>query len=198
MVSIQGSHAPYDPVSLPGPDRYQGVGGDGFGGTAEIGGFLTRRVSLGVEVSIPNRFTAVQDTGGFFGRRIESRHRDLAFSALFGWHVNRGGAAQIVVVSGPAVVREDTLQRSAYGDYSGTIFTSFGEESELGRWTVGMAAGIDIPLRVTQRVDLVPHLRAYWVQRASVTVTSRNEYNSFALGLGEFVWRPGVGVRVHF
>src|SRR5438094_2717422 len=70
VLSIQGpSHRPGLSPSLP----RSGVDGSSFGGVGEIGWLIAPAVCVGVEVSVPARFTSVQETNYFRSFRMENR-----------------------------------------------------------------------------------------------------------------------------
>ncbi len=147
-VSTQGSERPGSSPSFP----TSGVGGTAAGLVVDAGGFLATRVSVAFEASIPARFESIQETDYFLVFRTASKHRDLVLSGLFHVHGGHGGRVGYAIVGGPAVVREDTLQRTAHksGPALGITgdFGPFGPETSVTRWTVGVTAGADAAVRL--------------------------------------------------
>jgi hypothetical protein len=78
MLSTQSSHRQGSAPSLP----TGGAGGTAIGVAIEGGGLLTSRIGLGIEISLPSRFTALQETDYLRVFQQESRHRDLALSGV--------------------------------------------------------------------------------------------------------------------
>jgi hypothetical protein len=187
MLSTQGAETPPEGSGSPKP----GVSGTAMGVSGEFGTFLSRTLSLALEVSVPARFESLQETG-IPTSRIDNQHRDLFFSGLFHVYLTSTGPIRIALVGGPSVIREDTLQRTAYAPFDSANFGPYGTEAPLTRWTVGLTGGADIGVQVSRRVQIVPQIRLHWVDRASVG----NENASLALG--SFVVRPAVGIRVGF
>jgi hypothetical protein len=191
MVTTQGSGTPYQGSSAPKP----GVGGTAFGVSGEFGTFLTRTLSLAFEVSVPARFESLQGTG-IPTSQIDNQHRDLVFSGLFHIYLTSTGPIHIALVGGPGVIREDTLQRTAYAPFGSANFGPYGPETPLTRWTVGVTVGADVGVQVSRHVQVVPQVRLHWVDRASIG--SGDSGASAALSLGSLVIRPAIGARVSF
>ena len=193
IVSTQTSERPGSSPSFP----TSGVGGTALGLAVEAGGFLSRRVSIAFEASIPARIESIQETDYFLVFRTESRHRDLILSGLFHAHLGADKRVRISLVGGPSVVRESTLQRTAYQSRVPPDITApfgpYGLETSFARWTVGLTGGADIDVPVAAHVSLVPQLRFHWIQRAEA-----GEGDSGFLGLSPRVWRPALGVRASF
>ena len=192
-ASTQGSERPGSSPSFP----TSGVGGTAAGLVVDAGGYLATRLSVGFEASIPARFESIQETDYFLVFRTASQHRDVVLSGLFHVHASHGGRVGFAIVGGPAVVREDTLQRTAYksGPPLGVTgdFGPFGPETSVARWTVGVTAGGDVAVRLGTHVSVVPQLRCHWIERAEA-----GEGDSGVLGLSSWVWRPAVDLRATF
>jgi hypothetical protein len=196
VFSSQGSTRPG-----PGPSNPQtGVGGTALGVSGAIGTLLTPRVSLAFEFSVPARFESMQEIDYMsFIARFDNHHRDWILSGLFhfDWPTTRSVHVELVV--GPSVVREDTLQSTANGLTSGPpayAFTGaygpFGPETSVARWSVGISGGVDVGVRLSPRVELVPQFRLHWIERATYGDSDQ------VLGLSSVVVRPALGVRVRF
>ena len=193
MATFQDSHRQGSSPSLP----TSGAGGSAIGVTVEAGGFLTPRVALGVEMSLPARFTATQQTDYLRVFQQQSRHRDAAISGVVRRIVGSGDGVRVGIVGGGGVVQEDTLQRRR--DQLGPlptfppVFGPYSEEYAFTRWTVAALAGADVEFAVTRHVAVVPQIRAHFVRRS----TSTSEQGWF-LGLNSFMLRPAVGIRATF
>jgi hypothetical protein len=201
MWSMQGATTASAP-DIPSP----GVGGMALGVAGEFGRFLKPKVndwtlSLAFEFSIPARFDAVQSmdyTVICSACLTDNQHRDLVFSGLFHVHLPPTGPIRVGVVAGPSIIQEDTLQRTAYSlAPRGTVFGPFGPETQLTRWTVGLTIGADIGIQVSRQIQIVPQIRLHWVNRTD-DLESSASYTSALLGLGSWLIRPAVGVRVGF
>jgi hypothetical protein len=192
MATFQEGHRQGIAPSLP----TTGAGGSAIGVTVEAGGFLTPRVALGVEVSVPDRFTSTQQTDYVRVFQHESRHRDAAISGLVRGIVG-SGRVRLGIVGGGGLVQESTLQRRR--DQLGPIptfppvFGPYSEEYAFTRWTVAALAGADVEVGITRHVAVVPQVRAHFVRR-----TNNPSDQGWALGLNSFVLRPAVGVRATF
>jgi hypothetical protein len=194
LWSTQNSQDPQQDPAFPRTT----VGGSAPGAALEVGGSLTQWVSLTAEVSLPLRFESLQETDYSFSFRTENRHRDIIFSGVFHLHLPSLGPARIAFVVGPAVIREDTLQRTAYqsGIPPSTQWGAYGPETSVSRWTVGLTTGADVAFDLNAHVQLVPQLRIHFVQR--VSEFNASEQDSFRLGLGNTILRPAIGVRIRF
>jgi hypothetical protein len=195
LWSTQGSQDPRQDPAFPRTT----VGGSALGGAVEVGGLLTNWLSLSAEVSLPLRFHSVQETDYSFSIRTENQHRDIIFSGLFHGRLPPFGRARIAIVGGPSVIREDTLQRTAFGTGlppNIRQWTAYGPEISVARWTIGVTTGAELALDVTAHLQVIPQIRVHFVERASEFNSS--EQDSFRLGLGEVIARPALGVRVRF
>jgi hypothetical protein len=126
----------------------------------------------------------------------ENQHRDLVFSGLFHFHSPSAGRLRAEIVGGPSVVREDTLQRTAFQIGPAVPITrTFGPyrpETSFTRWTIGLTGGIDLSAQIRKHLSIVPQFRMHWIQRAD-----RTKENG-TLGLSSLVVRPAIGVRASF
>ncbi len=193
MATFQDSHRQGTSPSLP----TTGAGGSAIGVTVEVGGFLTSRVALGVEISLPGRFTSTQQTDYLRVFQQESRHRDAAISGVVRRTFGSAGRLRLGVVGGGGLVQENTLQRRR--DQLGPLPTfppvlgPYSEEYAFTRWTVGALAGADVEVAVSRRVAIVPQIRAHFVRRSD-----NPSDQGWALGLSSVVLRPAVGLRATF
>jgi hypothetical protein len=191
MLSTQTSMQPGQGSSVP----TTGVGGTAFGVSGEFGAFLTRTLSLALEVSVPARFESVQYTG-IPSAQIDNQHRDLVLSGLLHVHVVPAGPIRLALVGGPSMIQENTLQRTALAPFGTEDFGPYGPETTLSRWTFGLTAGADVGIQVGHHVQIVPQIRFHWIERASLG--SGEDATSAFLGLASVAIRPAVGARVSF
>jgi hypothetical protein len=193
MLSTQGSHRQGTAPSLP----TTGADGTVIGATVEGGGFLTSRIALGIEVSLPRRFTALQETDYSRVFQQESRHRDLALSGLLRETVVSAGRVRVGVVEGGGLIQESTQQRRR--DQAGPlptfppVFGPFSDEYSFTRWTVAALAGADVEISIAPHVAVVPQVRVHFIKRSSDPTEQ-----GWALGLSSVVLRPTIGVRAAF
>lgn len=200
MLSTQSAHIPCPDGGAGCPK--QGVEGTAIGASVEVGTFLTPRLSLTFEASVPARFEATQKAGSVppplppnsdgFSYMIDNRHRELIFSGLFHVHITPTGLIRLEAIAGPSVIREDTLQHLEFFPFGSN---DFGPERSLIRWTVGLTFGANVGVQVSRHVQVIPEIRLHWIERVDVDPTSPDNSHAF-LGLSSWVIRPAVGVRV--
>ena len=193
MLSIQRGHRQGSGPSLP----TAGAEGTAPGATIEAGGFLSRRVAIGAEVSIPLRFTSTQQTNYLRVFQQESRHREIALSGVLRWTIGSSGPVRWNLVGGGGLVQESTRQRRR--EQEGLfptfppVFEPYSAEYAFTRWTGAALAGFDVEVAVTPRVAIVPQMRVHFVRRSSDASEP-----GWALGLDSVVLRPAIGVRATF
>jgi hypothetical protein len=203
VFSTQGGEIPQGSASLP----TTGLNGSGPGFSAAVGSYLTPSLSLAFEASVPARFDAEQVDSALIHTKVDTSHRDIIFSGAIRVDVSLNHTARLSVVGGPSFVWEDSLRRTAdemsFFDNTGPRLTTtgrvvptgtynaFGAETRITRATFGLMAGIDASFTVARRVEIVPQIRAHWVDRADVTQT-------VVRGLDSFILRPAISVRLRF
>jgi len=193
MLSTQSSHRQGSAPSLP----TGGAGGTAIGVAIEGGGFLTSRIGLGIEISLPSRFTALQETDYFRVFQQESRHRDLALSGVVREIVVFKRRARLGVVEGIGFVHESTLQRRR--DQAGLLpafpptFGPYSDEYSFTRWTAAAVAGGDFEILVTPHTAIVPAVRVHFIKRSGDPGEP-----GWALGLSSIGIRAAIGVRATF
>jgi hypothetical protein len=193
FVSVQGSHRQGSAPSLP----TTGAGGNTVGVGFEAGAVLTPRVALGVEVSLPSRFTSIQETDYSRVFQQRSRHRDVALSGVVRAVVASSSRLRVGLVAGGGVVDESTRQQRR--DQQGLlptyppVFGPYSDEYSFTRWTPGALAGADVEMTIAPHVALVPQIRAHFIRRSSDP-----SEQGWALGLDTLVLRPALSVRTTF
>jgi hypothetical protein len=164
------------------PEGYDGTGGpylDNSLGGVEPGlaltfeGFVARRWLLAAELSSTTSLEAVQ-SGRFVvgGGPALATHRDTLVSLLSGAQIPVGDGA--VEVKGGASLALGTPKQ---GDVPAN--------GDSGRFA--LTVGLDGVVPLTPKLDLVPSLRYSHVWRGE---------NALFVGLGDHIFRAGVGVRV--
>jgi len=193
MLSTQSSHRQGSAPSLP----TGGAGGTAIGVAVEGGGLLNSRIGLGIEFSLPSRFTALQETDYIRVFQQESRHRDMALSGVVREIVVSKRRARLSIVEGIGFVQESTLQRRR--DQAGVLpafpptFGPYTDEYSFTRWTGAAVAGGDLEILVTPHTAIVPAVRVYFIRRSSDPGEP-----GWALGLSSIGMRAAVGVRATF
>jgi hypothetical protein len=114
----------------------EGVGGTAAGVSGEFGAFLTRRLSLAFEASVPGRFDSVQFTG-IPNSRVEGQRRDLVLSGLFHVHAPPIGPVRLAAIAGPSVIAQQTRLRQAFAPFGSNDFGPLGPESSATEWRMG-------------------------------------------------------------
>jgi hypothetical protein len=193
LVSTQGSHVQGSAPSLP----TTGAGGTTVGVGLEAGAFLTPRIALGVEVSVPHRFTSIQETDYSRVFQQKSRHRDVALSGVVRTVLGSSSRLRVDLVAGGSVINESTQQQrrdqqSSLPMYP-PVFGPYSDEYSFARWTVGALAGADVEMSIGPHIALVPQIRAHFIRRSSDP-----SQQGWALGLNTFVLRPALLVRTTF
>ncbi len=193
MLSTQSSHRQGSAPSLP----TGGAGGTAIGAAIEGGGLLTSRIGLGIEISVPSRFTALQETEYIRVFQQKSRHRDLALSGVVREIVVSKRRARLEVVEGIGFVHESTLQRRR--DQASSLpafpptFGPYSDEYSFTRWAGAAVAGGDLEMPVTPHMAIVPAVRVHFIKRSRDPAKP-----GWALGLSSIVVRAEIGVRATF
>lgn len=181
------------------PDTpHPGISGNSLGIAATVGVFVSPRVSLAVEISVPARLDVVQGMsyGGISGE-WNNRHRDLILSGVVHFHLAPERAVSGEAVAGLSLVNEQTLRSfsaQVSADFTAPIvYGPYGQETELSRTTLGFILGGDVPVRLGPHVSFVPGLRVHVISRE----TDPNA-PGYSLHLGMLAWRGAAGLRVRF
>ena len=193
MVSTQDSHRQGSAPSLP----TSGAGGTAIGATFEVGRMLAPRVAVGAELSLPSRFTALQETDYIRVFQQESRHRDLALSGIVREVAVATARVKVGAVEGIGLVQESTLQRrrdqaTALPTFP-PVLGPFSDEYSFSRQTLGLLVGGDAEISLTTHVALVPGIRVHFVWRSDDPSEP-----GWALGLSSVLLRAAIGVRSTF
>ena len=192
-VSTQDSHRRGTAPSLP----TTGAGGTAIGMVLEGGMLITDRLALGAELSVPQRFTALQQTNHLRVFQHESRHRDLALSAVMRGRLGSNRSVGLWVIGGGGVVHESTRQRrrdqATPIPTSPPVFGPYSSEYSFTRWTPAAVAGADVEVAVTRGLVMAPEFRVHLIRRRAADGSM-----SWLLGLEEIVFRSGVALRFVF
>jgi hypothetical protein len=191
---------PWNPedISFGSPSlSYQNDRGDDLlvlGGTFEAG-IRLRRVGLGIEVGVPVRRTVDQLFFYFTPYRKEIGYRESTFFTV-ARYVTGSDAVGAEFVAGAGLVHQHSVERVAPGrlESSGYTFGAFGPEATVTRWGPGATAGLDLPIRLSPAVALVPQGRVVYVNRGDVAELPN--FSSF--GLPKTSWRVGLTLRAQF
>jgi hypothetical protein len=189
-------------LASPDPNPHllvQGGPGTEFGIDATLGIHVLSVLDIAAEISLPARSEVVEIYSYAFNppsRQIDDRYRDVMVSGLFHLHPNRGAVRPEFVI-GISYVREDSLQQIAPGvgpqTNTATMFAPYGPFIQIVHDTVGFTLGADVPIRLHQRVSIVPDFRVHWIARPDVEAGIAE-----FLSLASSVVRGGVGIRVAF
>jgi hypothetical protein len=182
MLSTQKAATPC--VSGSGCAR-PGIGGSAWGVIGEIGRFVSPAMSVGVEISVPQRFETIQATS-IPNERIDNRHRDLTISGLLHGYTPRTGSVRAALVGGGGFVHENTIQRFADAPFGSSSFGPYGPDATKSRWIFAATAGADVAIDLGPHVSVVPQIRVHVVSRANLSF------------LGKIVSRPAVVLRARF
>jgi hypothetical protein len=106
MISTQSAGDPG-----PEPEPRPGVGGQSAGAAFTVGHTVTPHVDIAAEVSLPARFTTVQEFSHSFDYLIENQYRDQMFMGVVHIHPERPIAVRPELVGGFGFVRQDNLTR---------------------------------------------------------------------------------------
>jgi hypothetical protein len=186
MYSTQEAGTPYQGSSGIKP----GTGGSAFGIDAEWGGFVTRALSVSVELSLPARFEVVR-SAGIPNERFDTHYRDVMVSVLVHAHTPRVGRVRAAAVGGAGFVRESAVFRTAFAPFGSNAYGPDGPEQMQANTTGGLVFGGDIELFVTKHVVIGPQMRVHWVNRADAPGDPMWSY-----ALGSWLWRPALGLRI--
>ena len=107
FLSVQDSHRQGSAPSLP----TTGAGGTTVGVALEAGAFVTPRTGLAVEVSLPRRFTSIQETDYSRVFQQKSRHRDVALSGVVRTVLGSSSRLRLGLVAGGGLIGESTRQQ---------------------------------------------------------------------------------------
>lgn len=186
-----------DPSSQdPGFPR-PGIGGNAFGFVAGIATPVTSHVDVGVDLSLPARFDAMQTTGGVGPTEIENQHRDVIVSPLLRVHQQVARAVRFEEVVGGAFVWESTVQQTAFSRVAGQPgpYGPFFSSPEIDALTMGAVGGANLAIDVGRRIAIVPEARLYWIAR--VGADSPDVANA-RLSLDPWVVRLALAARLRF
>jgi opacity protein-like surface antigen len=185
---------------------YQGEGADDspylgppFGGTSPAGiamidGAVSRRVSLGAEVSLAADVSGTQNQRASGGNNhFVSAHHDTVFSAVLKFGSPASDRVRAAVVGGGGIAQRHT-------DRSGTFGTSFAVapitrpfEETVTDYVWALTAGVDVAAAITGRVAILIAGRFHQLKdddRQPDGVVNR--------GVSSRCLRAGAGVQIRF
>jgi hypothetical protein len=168
------------------PSTVSGVGGTAFSVTLGVTGHVVSRLSVGLEMTLPDAFDF--HTGTVRGGPISGTFRDIIFSGPI---VKVRLIGPIEAVAGVSIVKKDlvaTLRLPSVGVNPGPPVPIPIQNSP--GLAVGVVMGADVAVPTSPRVVIAPGIRLHLIQRNSVETSE--------IGLGSAVVQGGVAVRVVF
>ena len=160
---------------------------------AEAGWYFSPSGSAGVEFAWPlSRAAIAQETYYFSPSRFEGRYREFSLFGIVRGDVRAGRSVSAGVLAGAGPVCGSSLGRSARGTFGSQVFGPFGAETELTHTALGVVAGVDLTVKASRRMRVVPQFRMVMVRRGNV-INSRETFATF--GLPGISYRAGVGFR---
>jgi hypothetical protein len=152
----------------------------------EAGGWLTRAVGVGAEVTGMRAFTTDITAPRFVQA---TRHRDTFLAGVLAWRP-RGLRAGVIIVAGGGVALSRTRRASRLLDFGMSPPRAPEEPSifDVKQATRLLTAGVDVAWPVGGYLTIVPRVRAIYV--------SRDEDARAQDGLGHWAFVTGVGLRV--
>ena len=171
------------PTGLGPSDPRGALGGSGVGVGAFGGRFLTPRVGIGVEFSMPSGFDGVQTSARF---RSQVSFHDVILSPTVRLRVVKG----FEVIGGGSWVLESTTTRSSNRDVVYGTLGPVGPPRTSIHQTFGVVAGADFPIAVGAHVRLAPQLRFHAIHRSPYGSGSGTK------ALSPVVWRPAIALII--
>lgn len=165
--------------------------GAAWGISSGIGVFVTRTISVGVDVNAGLPIETVQETA-IPAERSDKQHSDLTITAAMTIHSAPARTGRLGVTFGGGLLREAISQRSADKPFNAVTFPDYGPTIDSSIWLMQFGAGVEWEMPVTDRVAVVPAFRLHALSQDSTLGLAR------VLGLGSIVWRGGVTVRAAF
>jgi len=167
------------------------VGGVTFGLHLEGGAFLTRRLRVGTEFSLPSAVSGDREELGGGGARIESqvRNTERILTVLGAWHFGSGTFGVDPCAGISWVVTTSTINgRIVPFD---PMYPAQTYEDHVSHTSIAATFGVDTPWRVAAHASLVPYFRLHRV--------SRLEFPNGALGrLPATIYRTGAALTMNF
>jgi hypothetical protein len=164
---------------------------------AEGGVFLGRSTAVGAEVNLPLGRSDVTQSHGYFNpyHRL-SRYQDASVFGMFHRYVSTGRRVHIGLAAGGGVVFASSLDRVSTCNFDPHIPCGvFGAEEETTRAALGVTVGGDVVIQATRHFSFVPQFRFVWVSRGEPASSSDDVVT---LGVDQFVYRAGIGLRARF
>jgi len=192
-VVWSAQHAVTQPAQS--PDTFKpGIGGNAIGVVGTAGAHLSRRISLGFELSVPARTQTLQEMNYFQVIRADNRHRDLILSGVVNVHFRIEKRLRPALVAGLSYVREDTSRREA-------LRPTFPPTAEFGPYRpvpsivnnrFGATGGADVDIHAGAHLALVAQGRVHLITREGSGIIGSQLY------LSPIVFRFAAGPRVTF
>lgn len=177
------------------PDTFKpGVGGDAVGMVGAAGVYLSPRVSLGFELSVPERSKTVQELNYFEVISADNRHRDLILSGVFNFHYRTRKTVRPTLVAGFSYVREDTNRREALrtGFPPAAVFGPYQPVPSIINNRFGVTGGADVGIYAGAHFAVVAQGRVHLITRGGSGIAGSQLY------LSPVVFRFAVGPRIMF
>lgn len=192
-VMLSAQHAIAQPAQS--PDTFKpGIGGNAIGIVGSAGGYLSARVSLGVELSVPARTETVQEMDYFQVIRADNRYRDLILSGVFNFHYGTGKTIRPTLVAGLSYVREDTNRTEAVrtGFFPNAVFGPYRPVPTIVNNRLGAIGGADVGIYPGAHLAVLAQGRVHFITREGSGIVGDQLY------LSPVVFRFAVGPRVTF
>ena len=158
------------------------------------GAYLSRRVSVGFELSAPQRTETLQEMNYFQVIRADNRYRDLILSGVFNFHYGTGKTLRPTWVAGVSYVREDTSRREALrtGFSPAAAFGPYLPVPSIVNNRFGATGGVDLGIYAGAHVAVLAQARVHLITREGTGIVGDQLY------LSPVVFRFAVGPRVTF
>jgi hypothetical protein len=192
-VMFSAQHAVTEPAQSPDTFR-PGIGGNAIGVVGAAGAHLSPRVSLGFELSVPERSETLQEMNYFQVIRADNRHRDLILSGVFNFHYRTGKTVRPTLVAGLSYVREDTNRTEALrtGLPPSAAFGPYLPVPSIVNNRFGATGGADVGIYAGAHFAVLGQGRVHWITREGSGIVGSQLY------LSPVVFRFAVGPRVMF
>jgi hypothetical protein len=192
-VMLSAQRAVAEPAQS--PDTFKpGVGGNAVGIVGAAGAYLSHRVSLGFELSVPARTETIQEMNYFQVIRADNRYRDLILSGIFNFHYGTGKTVRPTLVAGLSYVREDTGRSESLrtGFPPTAVFGPYRPVPSIVNNRLGAIGGADVGIYAGPHFAVLAQGRVHLITREGSGIVGDQLY------LSPVVFRFAVGPRVTF